>query len=212
LLTFLMNFLDSGQLADGKGDTVDARRAVILMTTNCGREAINEAAACAVPGAEPGAEADAELLQRIRLEVLRDICDGRWENLGRLGTIVPFGSLSAEGRLGIVRRQLKQVNERLHASYGKAAELRWSEELEELVAARWDDDIGGRSTRDFIEEAVVEAVADVLDGSAALSERAAADSTAATGGAAAERSQPALQIDLTTSDANIVGSVSVGQS
>ena len=40
LLTYLMNFLDQGQLTDGRGEMVDASRAVVLMTTNCGREAI----------------------------------------------------------------------------------------------------------------------------------------------------------------------------
>ena len=38
LLTFLMNFLDQGQLTDGRGDTVDARRAIIVMTTNVGTD------------------------------------------------------------------------------------------------------------------------------------------------------------------------------
>ena len=40
LLTFLMNFLDQGQLTDGRGDTVDARRAIIVMTTNVGTDTI----------------------------------------------------------------------------------------------------------------------------------------------------------------------------
>ena len=31
------------------------------------------------------------------------------------------------------------------------------------VASQWDDDLGGRSTRDFIEEVVVAALADALD-------------------------------------------------
>jgi len=32
------------------------------------------------------------------------------------------------------------------------------------VCERWEDDLGGRSTRDFIEETVVEALAEALDG------------------------------------------------
>ena len=35
-----MNFLDQGQLTSGAGDMVDARRAVVLMTTNVGQGAI----------------------------------------------------------------------------------------------------------------------------------------------------------------------------
>ena len=132
LLTFLMNFLDQGQLTGGNGETVDARRAVILMTTNCGQGAINQLGlAAATPRREPpaaaadgsasdggeaggggqrgergaadgeageqgaaagaaAAELRSKIVGRIREDVLRDICDGRWENLGRLGVIVPF--------------------------------------------------------------------------------------------------------------------------
>ena len=43
LLTFLMNFLDQGQLTSGAGEMVDATRAVVIMTTNCGRDAIASA-------------------------------------------------------------------------------------------------------------------------------------------------------------------------
>ena len=40
LLTYLMNFLDQGQLTDGKGEMIDATKAVVVMTTNVGRDAI----------------------------------------------------------------------------------------------------------------------------------------------------------------------------
>eukprot|EP00965_Chrysotila_dentata_P000201 6259-Pleurochrysis_carterae.AAC.3 len=104
-----MNFLDQGELADGRGDTVDARRALIIMTTNVGRAAITS------NRDPPGS--NAELVARIRQEVLRDICDGRWENLGRLGTIVPFTPLSDEGRKMVVERQLAQARRTQHARH-----------------------------------------------------------------------------------------------
>ena len=31
------------------------------------------------------------------------------------------------------------------------------------ILQHWDDDLGGRSTRDFIEESVVEAIAEAID-------------------------------------------------
>lgn len=182
LLTFLMNFLDSGTIASGNGDTVDATKAVIIMTTNCGRDAINaarDAAAAAADGlsgpgalfatdaavaAGAGTRADGGMMAAIKREVLREICDGRWENLGRLGTIVPFMPLGADGRRAVVQRQLGAVGGRLRASLGEAApSLRIAGSLVEHVASQWDDDIGGRSTRDYIEESVVEALAEALD-------------------------------------------------
>jgi len=189
LLTFLMNFLDSGSIASGNGDTVDATKAVIIMTTNCGRTAINASrdasAAAAAAGSTPldafsatdatvaagaGTRADAGMMAAIKREVLRDICDGRWENLGRLGTIVPFMPLEGEGRRAVVQRQLSAVRGRLRSTRGEGAPtLRISEQLVSHVATQWDDDTGGRSTRDYIEESVVEALAEALDAEGAAS-------------------------------------------
>ncbi len=159
LLTFLMNFLDQGMLASGNGDTVDARRAVIMMTTNCGQETIKSRT--------PDATLES-LTRGIRGEVLRDICDGRWENLGRLGSIVPFTPLDDAGRTAVVRRQLESIENRLKASRAdRAPVLRCSPSFVDYVVRQWDDDLGGRSTRDFLEETAVEAIADALDNEAA---------------------------------------------
>ena len=94
LLTYLMNFLDQGQLTDGKGEMIDATKAVVVMTTNVGRNAI-AAARTSHSEADEATPEHAEalratLVEQIRAEVLREVCDGRWENLGRLGFVVPF--------------------------------------------------------------------------------------------------------------------------
>ena len=185
LLTFLMNFLDQGQLTSGAGEMVDARRAVVLMTTNVGQEAI-AAAKLAAAGAnvlqQPlptnplpdvmnrAATVAAETARRrsaivdsVRSDVLAHICDGRYENLGRLGTIVPFMPLDNVGRTRVIERQLQQVGHRLRNAKAPAELLGWSPALMEQVLANWDDDVGGRSTRDFIEENVVESIAEALD-------------------------------------------------
>ena len=170
LLTFLMNFLDQGQLTSGAGDMVDARRAVVLMTTNVGQGAI-AAAKSAQEGLSVGAAWDADeakkrrgtIVESIRSDVLKHVCDGRYENLGRLGTIVPFLPLQDGGRKAVVERQLQSVGERLGAAGAAACLDGWSDGLVEHALQYWDDDVGGRSTRDFIEENVVEAIADAID-------------------------------------------------
>ena len=113
LLTYLMNFLDQGQLTDGKGEMIDATKAVVVMTTNVGRDAIAAARTSHSEADEATPERAealrATLVEQIRAEVLREVCDGRWENLGRLGFVVPFLPLEAHGRAAVVRRQLEQV-------------------------------------------------------------------------------------------------------
>lgn len=231
LLTFLMNFLDQGQLTSGAGEMVDATRAVVIMTTNCGRDAIASAGGglTADPGVgaihemqvsaggaalrRGGAAAEGRggegrggegrggaaaggggpletfsprnafggsggsmwdagdaarrriaIVETVKADVLRDICDGRYENLGRLGTIVPFLPLQSTGRRNVVERQLRGVSRRLVDAESPARLDGWSESLLSHTIAHWDDDLGGRSTRDFIEENVVEAIAEALDG------------------------------------------------
>jgi len=198
LLTYLMNFLDQGQLTDGRGEMVDASRAVVLMTTNCGRDAIAAAGgAAAVEQAGNGAELRAQLVEQIRGEVLRDVCDGRWENLGRLGFVVPFLSLTGKGRAAVVSRQIEEVTRRA-AEAEPAARVGCSAALAAHIERQWDDDLGGRSTRDFIEESVVEAIAEALDAQPAPAEAAARPGAAAAAAAAAE--PVALHLDVDGSD------------
>ena len=177
LLTFLMNFLDQGQLTDGRGDTVDARRAIIVMTTNVGTDTIAalEGADDALLDAEAG-DADYAayagsgqslqdaVVERIRGDVLEHVCDGRWENLGRLGNIVPFLPLDGAGRRSVIDRQLTALADRAAKADPPLALRGYSTALLDHVAAHWDAKLGGRSTRDYIEEHVVEAVAEALDG------------------------------------------------
>ena len=97
------------------------------------------------------------------------MCDGRWENLGRLGFVVPFLPLEAHGKAAVVRRQLEQVTRRAAAAT-PPVRVGCSVALEAHIAEQWDDDLGGRSTRDYIEERVVEALAEALDSAEASEE------------------------------------------
>ena len=164
LLTFLMNFLDQGQLTSGSGETVDATRAVVLMTTNCGRDAIAASKGpCSPWDAAESARRRVAIVDKVKADVLRDICDGRYENLGRLDTIVPFLPLESGGRRKVIERQLEHVAQRLKDAGGVATLDGWSDQVMAHTLEHWDDDTGGRSTRDFIEENVVEAIAEALD-------------------------------------------------
>merc|ERR1719487_1238644 len=172
-----VGYKEGGQLTDGRGDTVDARRAIIVMTTNVGTDTIAalEGADDALLDAQAG-DADYAayagsgqslqdaVVERIRGDVLEHVCDGRWENLGRLGNIVPFLPLDGAGRRSVIDRQLTALAERAAKADPPLALRGYSTALLDHVAAHWDAKLGGRSTRDYIEEHVVEAVAEALDG------------------------------------------------
>ena len=104
------------------------------------------------------------VVERTRGDVLEHVCDGRWENLGRLGNIVPFLPLDGAGRRSVIDRQLTALADRAAKADPPLALRGYSTALLDHVAAHWDAKLGGRSTRDYIEEHVVEAVAEALDG------------------------------------------------
>ena len=62
-------------------------------------------------------------METVKADVLRDICDGRYENLGRLGTIVPFTPLQQGGKQAVVARQLEAVAERVATFQSKIVEV-----------------------------------------------------------------------------------------
>ena len=199
LLTFLMNFFDQGQLADGMGEVVDARHAVIVMTSNVGREA-------AIRHAKSGFADDAHEMARttaaISAELLEHVCDGRHENLGRLGAVIPFLPLDAGGRAAVVRRQIEGVSARLARSHAELAPL--TDALTRHVADRWDDDLGGRSTRDFIENHVVEAIADEFERSGRFEAAGASGTVVRKIGEAAAEAPEMLRLELALEGGEIV--------
>ena len=83
-----------------------------------------------------------DIVGQIRREGLRDICDGRWENLGRLGAVVPFLPLDGPGRADIIRRQLANIAQRLTDADSPAVLEQWSDAVVPALAAHWDDDLG----------------------------------------------------------------------
>ena len=74
---------------------------------------------------------------------------------------MPFTPLCSAGRRGVVERQLRAVGDRLRKAHGMS--LSWETSLVGHLLSLWDSDLGGRSTRDAIEEGVVEALAEALD-------------------------------------------------
>ena len=78
-------------------------------------------------------------------------------------TAVSFSS-SGVGGLTPSSCRSTTLRRRLVAAESPACLDAWSDALVHHLMEKWDDDLGGRSTRDFIEENVVEAIADALDG------------------------------------------------
>ncbi len=140
---------DKGIMEDGTGRRIDFRNTLILLTSNVGTEAINEAAA---DDARPvSAEELAEALKPHLMRVFPPAL------LGRIVTI-PYYPLSPDMLSGIVKLKLGAVAKRLKANHNAA--LTYSDEvLSHIVAAGRDPDSGARMVDNIITNSILPALA-----------------------------------------------------
>ena len=111
----LLQVLDDGRLTDGQGRTVDFRSTILILTSNLGAHALQDAALT-----------EQEKHDRV-MQVVR--ASFKPEFLNRLDDIVLFDALSREQLGSIVTLQIQEVAERL-------AERRIALEVDE-AATRW---------------------------------------------------------------------------
>jgi len=101
VFNILLQVMDDGRLTDGQGRTVDFKNTVVIMTSNAGAPALVDPS---LSDAEKQKAVQAALRERFRPEFLN-----------RIDEIVTYHSLAKDQIAGIVRVQLKIVEERLKA-------------------------------------------------------------------------------------------------
>lgn len=116
---------DKGQLQDDKGNDVDFRNTIILLTSNVGTDTIMKV--CADPDTKPDAEG---LASALRPDLLKSFKPAL---LGRL-TVVPYFPLSDDVIRRIIRLQLGRIADRVRSGHGAA--FTWDDAVIEAVANR----------------------------------------------------------------------------
>jgi ATP-dependent Clp protease ATP-binding subunit ClpB len=101
VFNILLQVLDDGRLTDGQGRTVDFKNTVIIMTSNIGSHAL----------------VDNKLSEKEKQDAVMETLRAHFrpEFLNRIDETIIYNSLSESQLSGIVRVQLKQVEERLKA-------------------------------------------------------------------------------------------------
>ena len=140
---------DKGTMEDGTGRRIDFRNTLILLTSNVGTEAINEAAAD-----EANPVTAEELAEALKPHLMRVFPPAL---LGRIVTI-PYYPLSPAMLSGIVKLKLTAVAKRLKANHN--AILTYSDEvLSHIVTAGRDPDSGARMVDNIITNSILPALA-----------------------------------------------------
>ena len=126
VFNILLQVLDDGRLTDGQGRTVDFKNTVIIMTSNVGSQAIIDP------------KMNEKEKQKSVMEALRS--HFRPEFLNRIDETIIYNSLGEAHISGIVRVQLKLVEERLKA---KRLQFEISDRAVEYIARKGFDPVYG---------------------------------------------------------------------
>jgi ATP-dependent Clp protease ATP-binding subunit ClpC len=137
-----LQVLDDGRLTSGQNETVDARHAIIMMTSNIGVPKILESIAT---GADVHAE---EFIQQLILPELTSVF--RLEFLNRFDHILIFNPLSLSVLLQVAQLEIKKIEKRL-AKHKVQFQID-SAILEERIKQLADPRFGARPVKRFIEE------------------------------------------------------------
>ncbi|MCP3143615.1 AAA family ATPase [Pyxidicoccus xibeiensis] len=136
----LLQFLGEGRLTDGAGRTVDARQAVVVLTSNLGvREAANRTGFHRDPGG-----AEAHYLSAVRAFF-------RPEFFNRLDRVVPFRSLTPAALRVVVQHALESMLSRRGIRRGNVLVEVESPLLDLLVEQAYDPRYGARPLKRALE-------------------------------------------------------------
>ncbi len=147
-----LQVLDDGRLTSGQNETVDARNAIVMATSNAAVPEILEAFS------DAGGHVDAAFVQEKVMPALAKTF--RLEFINRFDAILIFKPLSVPGLIEIAQLELKKIEKRL-GKHGVQFALEPAE-IEAKIATLADPRFGARPVKRYIEETCETLLADTL--------------------------------------------------
>jgi type VI secretion system protein VasG len=130
---------DKGMLQDDRGNEVNFKNTIILLTSNVGTDTIQKV--CADPETRPDAEGLASVLRPDLLKAFKPAL------LGRL-TVVPYFPLTDEALRQIIHLQLRRIGDRIRQNH--RGTFTYDEQLVATIAGRCKEVESGARNVDHI--------------------------------------------------------------
>lgn len=152
VFNILLQIFDDGRITDSKGQTVNCKNALFIMTSNLGSSQLLEKIS----------HGKQQLSKEVIMEILNPILlqHFRPEFLNRLDDILPFLPLRKEDMEKIVEIQLEHLRKRLKS---RSIHLLWTKELLKYLGDEgYDPGFGARPLKRLIQQEVMNLLSDAI--------------------------------------------------
>ena len=161
VFNILLQIMEEGHLSDAKGQKVNFRNAIIIMTSNIGAETIKRGGRLGFSYQRDEAAEVADAYQKMREKLMEQLKrEFRPEFINRVDNIIVFRQLSQEDIVQIVDIVMREVNERLSDHDLKVetteAAKRW------LGEKGYDPEFGARPLRRLVQREVEDRLSDAV--------------------------------------------------
>ncbi len=161
VFNILLQIMEEGHLSDAKGQKVNFRNAIIIMTSNIGAETIKRGGRLGFSYQRDEAAEIADAYQKMREKLMEQLKrEFRPEFINRVDNIIVFRQLSQEDIIQIVDIVMREVNERL-SEHDLTVETtdagkRW------LGEKGYDPEFGARPLRRLVQREVEDRLSDAV--------------------------------------------------
>ena len=143
VFNIMLQILDDGRITDSKGNLVDFKNTIIIMTSNLGSEFLLDGIDEEKDMIKPEAEESVQGLLKAHF---------RPEFLNRLDEIIMFRPLSKDNIAGIIKLLMEDLNKRLAS---REIKINLSEEAEQFIIDNgYDPTFGARPLKRYLQKSV----------------------------------------------------------
>ena len=143
VFNIMLQILDDGRITDSKGNLVDFKNTIIIMTSNLGSEFLLD-----------GIDEEKDMIKPEAEEAVQGLLKAHFrpEFLNRLDEIIMFRPLSKDNIAGIIKLLMEDLNKRLAS---REIKINLSEEAEQFIIDNgYDPNFGARPLKRYLQKSV----------------------------------------------------------